>query len=146
MTSLEPKTRLEGAELKKKVDDLMKQGAGFSACARETGYVNKGPNGNDIPAASQFSRALLDSLGYKFASSGGAGGGRARDGKIRVMGAGNAIIAKGYSREANIQPGDTLKIEDATDGTIALTKQEEKPVLETLREPVSDEWEPQQTF
>jgi bifunctional DNA-binding transcriptional regulator/antitoxin component of YhaV-PrlF toxin-antitoxin module len=146
MTSLQPKTRLEGTDLKKKVDELMKQGEGFSACARETGYVNKGPNGNDIPAASQFSRALLDSLGYKFASSGGAGGGRARDGKVRVMGAGNAIIAKGYAREAEIQPGDTLKIEVADDGTITLTKQEQKPVLETLREPVADDWEPQQSF
>ena len=145
MTSIQPKTRLVGAELKSKVDEMMKQGMGFSACARATGYTNVAKNGTEIPAASLFSRALLDAVGYQFASSGGAGGGRARDGKVKVMGAGNLIIAKGYARDANLSPGDTLKIDVADDGTITLTKQDEKPVLETLREPVSDEWT-QQSF
>lgn len=119
-TSIAPKTKLEGDELKSKVDELIKKGEGFSACARATGYVNKGPNGTEIPAASQFSRALLDAVGYKFPSSGGGGGGRARENKIRVMGGGNGILSKGYLREAGIQPGDELKIEVKDDGTIVL--------------------------
>lgn len=120
-TSITPVTRLEGSELKTKVDELLKAGEGFSACARATGYVNKGPSGQDIPAASQFSRALLDAVGYKFPSGKtGGGGGRARDNKMRVMGGGNGLLSKGYLREAGIQPGDELSIELKDDGSIIL--------------------------
>ena len=76
---MSPKVRLEGTELKDKVDELIKKGEGFSACCRATGWVNKGPNDNEIPAASQFSRALLDALGYKFPSGAGGAGGTARE-------------------------------------------------------------------
>jgi antitoxin component of MazEF toxin-antitoxin module len=137
---MQPKVRLEGSELKAKVDELIKQGEGFSACCRETGWVNNAPNGTQIPAASQFSRALLDSLGYKFPSSGG-GAGRARDGKVRVLGAGNAVLSKGYARDAGIEPGDELNIKLGNDGSIVLEFAAPKPpLLETIREVAKDDW------
>ena len=122
MTSSFKKTKLEGPALKAKVDELIAKGVGFSACCKETGYSNITKTGTEIPAASQFSRALLDATGYVFpAGRSGAGGGRARDGKIRVMGGGNAIVSKGYLRDAGIQPGDELKIDLKDDGSIVLS-------------------------
>lgn len=152
-TSIAPKVRLEGEELKSKVDELIKEGKGFSACCRETGWVNKGPNDNEIPAASQFSRALLDAVGYKFpAGRGGAGGGRARDNKLRVMGGGNGVLSKGYLRDAGIKPGDELKIDIKDDGSIVLSLDTSatggggSPDMSITREPsYSDaEWDDQQ--
>ena len=121
-TSIAPKTRLEGDELKAKVDELIKSGEGFSACCRATGYVNKTKEGTEIPSASQFSRALLDAVGYKFPAGRGGGGGtgRVRENKLKVMGGGNGLLSKGYLREAGINPGDELSIELKDDGSIIL--------------------------
>lgn len=120
-TSIAPKVKLVGPELKKKVDDLIKAGQGFSACCRETGYTNRTKAGTEIPAASMFSRALLDAVGYEFpSSSGGGGGGRGRTYKVNVMGGGNAIISKGYLSEAGFGAGDELKISIDDNGAITL--------------------------
>ncbi len=149
-TSIAPKTKLEGAELKAKVDELVKAGQGFSACCKETGYVNTTQTGTKIPAASQFSRALLESVGYAFPSGrSGGGGGRSRDYKLNVMGGGNSIISKGYLREAGLNPGDEMKITIDDDGTITLELDTPAssgggaPVMEVTREPsFSDtDWE-----
>ncbi len=121
---------------------MIKAGEGFSACCRATGYINTTKTGTQIPNASQFSRALLDAVGYEFPSGSAGGGGRARDGKVRVLGAGNALISKGYARESGIHPGDQMKVTLGDDGSITLeaTNEVQKSVLETIREPVSDDW------
>ena len=141
---METTTKLTGAALKAKVDEMIKAGEGFSACCRATGYMNVTKTGTKIPSASVFSRALLDSIGYEFPTGSGGGGGRARDGKVRVLGAGNALISKGYVRDANIQPGDQMSVTISDDGTITLEVVEESAtqnsLLETVREPVSDDW------
>lgn len=148
-TSIKPKEKLTGADLKSKVDELVKAGEGFSACCRETGYVNQTATGNSIPAASQFSRALLTALGYDFPSSGGGGGGgRSRDYVMNVMKAGNAILSKGYLKEAGFNEGDPLKIEIKDDGSIILSLDGSGSSsggasgmpMEITRTPVSDDW------
>ena len=140
-TSIDPKIKLEGSELKSKVDELIKAGQGFSSCCKATGYVNTTQTGTQIPAASQFSRALLESLGYAFPTGrSGGGGGRSRDYKLNVMGGGNSIISKGYLREAGLNPGDEMKITIDDDGTITLELEPQAssgggaPVMEITRE------------
>ena len=148
MTSIQPKVKLTGDELKNKVDSLIKDGAGFSACCRSTGYTNITATGTEIPAASSFSRALLDSLGYKFPSSGG--GGRSRDYIINIMKAGNAILSKGYLTEAGLKPDDVLAIELKDDGSMVLSLDNapsaatgggaSQSTIDFIREPAQDDW------
>ena len=144
--SMTPKTKLVGAELKAKVDELIKAGEGFSACCRATGYVNRSGKGVEIPAASGFSRALLDAVGYEFPTSGGGGmGGRGRDYKLNVMKGGNAVLSKGYLKEAGFDVADMLDIEVKEDGSIVLTTGKKTSggaaPSTTVREPFDDgEW------
>ena len=149
---MSPKVRLEGAELKAKVDEMIKAGQGFSACCRETGYTNKTKTGTEIPAASMFSRALLDAIGYEFPAGKGGGGGRGKTYKINVMGGGNAIVSKGYLAEAGFGAGDELKISIDDKGAITLELDTPSgggggaPTMEITREPsMSDaEWSEEQ--
>lgn len=145
--------RLQGAELKVKVDELIANKEGFSAACRACGYTNISKTGAEIPASSLFSRALLDSLGYAFPTSrSGGGGGRGRNNEINVFKLGNAIISKGYVREAGFDVGDELNIDIAEDGTITLTAATDSggsgaPVADEItREPSSSdaEWSEQQ--
>lgn len=103
---------LTGEELKKKVDELGKNGASREEKARECGYYTVTKNGIERVNMMKFLNALIDAEGIELDSTanGQGRGGRSASFRISVQSNGNLLIGSAYTKKMGLVPGDEFEI------------------------------------
>ena len=92
----------------KELDDLSREEK-----AKECGYYTVMKDGSERVNMMKFLNALIDAEGIDIDSRGGNGngrGGRSASYRISVQANGNLLIGAAYTKQMDLEPGDTFEI------------------------------------